>query len=92
MDTVNDTLHVRIQYFTGQEEGDADVGHPYYVAACDEIIALTEAPTWRELLHNIQEMIAAHLDGEDTVALYNLAPKPRVVIEMELPENYAEIA
>jgi hypothetical protein len=87
-----DTLHVHVEYFTGFEEGDEDVGHPYYVASCEEIIAVTDGETWGELMRNIHNMIAASLDGEDTVAVYNLVPNPRVVITMELPENYAEIA
>jgi hypothetical protein len=87
-----DILHVRVEYYTGQEEGDEDTGYPYYVASCEEIVAVTDARTWGELLKNIHEMIAASLEGEDTVAVYNLSPNPRVIITMELPENYAEIA
>lgn len=92
MAELRDTLHVNVEYFTGTEEGDDDVGHPYYVASCEEIVAVTDGETWYELLDNIQEMIAASLEGEDTVAVYNLVPKPRVIVTMELPENYAEIA
>ena len=88
----SDTLHVRVEYFTGFEEGEGDVGHPYYVASCDEIVAITDGHTWHELMQNVHEMIAAHLEGEDTVQLYNLTPNPRIVVTMELPENYAEIA
>jgi predicted RNase H-like HicB family nuclease len=88
----SDTLHVKVEYFTGFEEGQDDVGHPYYVASCEEIVAVTDGRTWNELMRNIQEMIAASLEGEDTIAVYNLKPNPRVVITMELPENYAEIA
>jgi len=90
MTTPNDTLHVNVEYFDGMEEG--DVGYPYYVASCDEIMAVTDGRTWGELMHNIHEMIAASLEDEDTVAVYNLLPNPRIVITMELPENYAEIA
>jgi len=92
MSDIKDTIHVNVEYFTGREEGDDDVGYPYYVASCEEIVALTDGKTWGELLKNIHEMIDVHLEGEDTVALYNLTPNPRVVITMELPENYAEIA
>jgi len=92
MTEARDTLHVRVEYFTGFEEGDNDVGHPYYVASCEEIVAVTDGRTWSELMRNIHEMIAATLDEEDTVAVYNLVPNPRIVITMELPANYAEIA
>jgi predicted RNase H-like HicB family nuclease len=74
-----DTLHVKAEYFTGFEEGD-DVGHPYYVASCEEIVSVTDGRTWNELMRNIQEMIAASLEGEDAVRVYNLKPNPRVVI------------
>lgn len=92
MENVRDTLHVRVEYFTGFEEGEDDVGYPYYVASCEEIMAVTDGKAWSELMQNIHELISAHLEGEDTVRLYNLAPNPRIVITMELPENYAEIA
>lgn len=85
------TIHVQVEYFTGQEEGADDTGYPYYVAACEEIVAVTQARTWNELMRNVHEMIRAALDEDDTVALYNLTPDPRIVITMELPANYAEI-
>lgn len=87
-----DTIHVRVEYFTGLEEGAHDTGYPYYVASCDELVAVTDGRTWPELLRNIHDMIESSLDGEDTAAVYDLTPSPRVVITMELPENYAEIA
>lgn len=92
MSKVRDTIHVRVEYFTGHEEGDEDVGHPYYVASCAEIVAVTEGETWGELMKNIHEMIAASLEAEDTISAYNLVPNPRIVVTMELPENYAEFA
>lgn len=91
MNTPSDTLHVRVEYFTGLEEGD-ETGTPYYVASCEEIVAVTSAATWGELMRNIHEMVEASLEGEDTIAVYNLVASPRVVITMELPENYAAIA
>ncbi len=92
MAEARDTLHVRVEYFTGFEEGDDDVGHPYYVASCEEIVAVTDGETWNDLMKNMHEMIAVALEDEDTVAVYNLVPHPRIVVTMELPENYAEIA
>jgi len=92
MSDVRDTIHIWVEYFTGFEEGEDDVGYPYYVASCEEIVAVTDGRTWGELMKNINEMLAASLEGEDTIVAYNLVPNPRVVITMELPENYAEIA
>ncbi len=90
MRKVHDLLHILIEYYDGHDEGDD--GNPYYVASCVEIAGVTDGKTWHELLQNIREMVAASLEGEDTIAVYNLAPNPRVIITMELPENYAEIA
>lgn len=89
MDTVQDTIHVKVEYFTGQDEG--DVGYPYYVASCDEISATTDGRTLDELFHNIREVISLALEDEDTIAVYNLIPNPRVIITMEIPD-YAQIA
>lgn len=86
MAEVQDTLHVLVEYFDGQAEGDD--GHPYYVASCAEIVAVTDGRTWSELMKNIQEMIAVSLEGEDTVEVYNVVPNPCVSITMELP-NFA---
>jgi predicted RNase H-like HicB family nuclease len=86
----NDTLHIRVEYYDGQAEGDD--GQSYYVASCDEIAAVTDGRTWGDLMKNIHELIAVALDGEDTVEVYNLIPHPRLLITMELPDNYAEIA
>lgn len=73
-----DTLHVMVEYHDGQAED--DTGHPYYVAACQEIVAVTDGRNWGELMRNIREMIAASLEGEDTIAVYNLLPNPRIVV------------
>lgn len=78
MTEVCDTIHVRIEYFTGQDEG--DVGYPYYVASCDEIVAVADGRTWNELMKNIREMIAVSLEGEDTEAIYSLVPNPKIVV------------
>ena len=92
MNDLRDTLHLQVEYFTGLEEGDEDVGHPYYIASCEEIVAVTDGQTWKELLGNIQEMLAAPMEGKATAAGPNLVPNPRIINTMELPENYAEIA
>jgi predicted RNase H-like HicB family nuclease len=85
----DDTLHVIVEYFDGQAEG--DVGYPYYVASCSQIGAVTDGRTLDELLRNLREAIELALEGEDTVAVYNVVPNPRISITMELPD-YAQIA
>lgn len=91
MTEIKDILHINVEYFTGLEEED-DVGYPYYVASCEEIVAVTDGETWNELMKNIKEMLEVAFDEEDTVAVYGIIPNPKIVITMELPENYAEIA
>lgn len=90
MTEVNDTIHVKVEYFDGQEEG--DVGHPYFVASCQEITATTDAETMDELLKNVREMIDLYLEDVDTLAELSLTPNPRIVITMELPYHYAKTA
>jgi len=87
---IKDTLHFRVEYFTGLDQD--DVGYPYYVASCEEITATTDGQSWHELMQNIKEMLEAYFEGEDTIAMYGIIANPRLVITMELPENYAEIA
>jgi hypothetical protein len=81
MSKVQDTIHVHVEYFDGQEEN--DTGYPYYVASCDEQVAVTDGRNWHELLQNIQSMIAASLEDEDAVTMYNLTLHPQVVITRE---------
>ena len=69
---IRDKIHIGVEYFTGQEEGDDDVGHPYYVASAEEIVAVTEGRTWNELMKNIREMVDAALDEEDTEDVYGI--------------------
>jgi predicted RNase H-like HicB family nuclease len=69
-----DTLHIQVEHFTGQEEGEDDTGHPYYVASCDVIGLVTEGDTFEELLSNLQEALAASLEDVDTLAEYNVLP------------------
>jgi predicted RNase H-like HicB family nuclease len=90
MSEISDTIHVNVEYFDGQEEG--DVGHPYYVASCVEITATTDGETLDELIKNIHELIDLYLEDVDTVAELQLTPKPRIIITMELPHHYAETA
>ncbi|MBZ0291147.1 MAG: type II toxin-antitoxin system HicB family antitoxin [Anaerolineae bacterium] len=68
------------------------MGHPYYVASCVEITATTDGETLDELVHNVREMIELYLEDTDTVTAFNLISNPRIVITMELPENYAKTA
>lgn len=83
-----DTIHFNIAFYDGQAEG--DVGYSYYVASAQEAIIVTDGRTLDELLYNIREALALYLDEPDTISLYNIVPKPRILITMELPN--AEVA
>ncbi len=72
-----DTIHVNVEYFDGRGEG--NVGTPYYVASCDEIVAVTDAQTLDELLINIREMIDCFLDEPDPAAELGIVRHPRIV-------------
>jgi len=89
MSQPSDTLQVLVEYYDGQAEGDD--GHPYYVASCVQIGAVTDGFTLDEMFKNLREVIALALEDEDTVETYNVVPNPRVSIRMELPD-YAQIA
>ena len=89
MTQVQDTLHVTVEYFDGQAEGDD--GQPYYVASCSEINIVTSGSNLDELFKNLRGVIAFALEGEDTVETYNVVPNPHVSIAMEFPD-YAQIA
>jgi predicted RNase H-like HicB family nuclease len=85
----DDTLHITVEYYDGQADGDD--GHPYYVASCSQIGAVTDGQTLDELLKNLREVIELAFEDEDTIAVYNVVPNPRISITMELPD-YAQIA
>ncbi len=44
-------------------------GETPYVAECLEIAVVTQGKTLDEILTNLQEAVALHLDGEDLAAL-----------------------
>ncbi|MBI5383764.1 MAG: type II toxin-antitoxin system HicB family antitoxin [Verrucomicrobia bacterium] len=59
-----------------------------YVAECLEIAVVTQGATLDEVMRNLQEAVALHLDGEDLAAM-GLAPQPALVVTMELEPAYA---
>lgn len=58
-------------------------GEQQFVADCLDLPVITQAPTLKELLKNMHEAIALHLEGEDLVALGCVA-HPTVLATMEL--------
>ena len=54
-----------------------------YVASCDEIAVVTEGDTLDEVIANLREAVALHVEGEDMTALGFVA-EPRIVVTLEL--------
>ncbi len=86
MTDVRTQVYVKVEHYTGQEEGDDDVGHPYYVAFSDELHFVTEGDTFEELLKNIHECLLLALHDGDSVAEPGVAPDAQVTLTMDLPD------
>jgi predicted RNase H-like HicB family nuclease len=55
-----------------------------YVAECLEIAVVTQAGSADEVLENLEDAIALHLEGEDAKAL-GLVDRPRISLTYEVP-------
>ncbi len=63
-------------------------GDTHYVAECLEIPVVTQGATLDELIVNLQEAVALHLEGEDLQAL-GLALHPSLLVTMECEPAHA---
>jgi len=59
-----------------------------YVAECLEVSVVTQGDTLDEVVANLKEAIALHLEGENLADL-GLAPNPTVVVTMEMEPEHA---
>jgi predicted RNase H-like HicB family nuclease len=59
-----------------------------YVAECLEISVVTQGETLDEVVKNLQEAIALHLEGEDPTE-FGLVVNPSVLVTFELQPAYA---
>lgn len=57
----------------------------YYVAQGVELAIVTQGKTLDELIRNINEAVALHLEGEDLAEL-GLVKRPSVLVNFELPQ------
>jgi predicted RNase H-like HicB family nuclease len=57
-------------------------GGKYYIAECLEIPVVTQGKTLDEVVGNLKEAVALHLEGEDLEQL-GFAPNPTLIITME---------
>ena len=58
-------------------------GEKFYVAECLEIPVVTQGKTIDEVVLNLREAVALHLEGENLEEL-GLAQNPTLIITMEL--------
>lgn len=58
-------------------------GESNYVAECHEIAVVTQGATLDEVIQNLREAVALHLDGEDLEA-FGLAPDPTLLVTLEV--------
>ena len=55
----------------------------YYVAECIDLPIVTQGKTLDELVDNLKEALALHLEGED-LSQYNLVPSPSILANLEI--------
>ncbi len=71
-------IHSLIRY--GEQSG--------YVAECAEISVITQGQTLDQVVSNLKEAIALHLEGEDLTE-FGLVAQPTILITFELQPEYA---
>ena len=59
-----------------------------FVAECVEIPVVTQGATLDEVIANLQEAVALHLEGED-LAEYGLAAHPALLVTLECEPVHA---
>ncbi|KYC39282.1 hypothetical protein WA1_31585 [Scytonema hofmannii PCC 7110] len=59
-----------------------------YVAECLEVSVVTQGDTLNEVVHNLREAVALHLEDEDPTQ-FGLIDKPSLLITFELQPEYA---
>ena len=63
-------------------------GDTHYIAECVEIPVVTQGVTLDELITNLQEAVALHLEDEDLREL-GLAPAPSLLVTFECEPVHA---
>jgi len=59
-----------------------------YVAECLEVPVVTQGANLDEVMANLKEAVELHLASED-LALLGLAPRPTLLVTMEVEPQYA---
>lgn len=63
-------------------------GETHYAAECLEVSVVTQGKTMDEVLKNLQEAVALHLEDEDLEEL-GLAPNPSILATLEIEPDHA---
>ncbi len=72
--------HITATIYFGEQNG--------YVAECEEISVVSQASSLDEVVQNLREAVALHLEGEDP-AEFGLVEKPSLIVTFELLPAYA---
>ncbi len=59
-----------------------------YVAECIEVSVVTQGETLDEVVHNLREAVALHLEDEDPTE-FGLVDKPSLLVTFEFQPEYA---
>ncbi|MBH8565560.1 type II toxin-antitoxin system HicB family antitoxin [Nostoc sp. CENA67] len=59
-----------------------------YVAECLKVSVVTQGETLDEVVHNLREAVALHLEDEDPTQ-FGLVDKPSLMVTFELQLKYA---
>lgn len=74
----NQKMKSIIQFKISQSEGS-------YIAEGVDLAIVTGADTLDELVKNISEAVALHIDGED-LTTFEFGPKPAILLNYEIPQ------
>ncbi|MHC1611131.1 MAG: type II toxin-antitoxin system HicB family antitoxin [Candidatus Methanospirareceae archaeon] len=64
-------------------------GEKYYIAECVDLPVVTQGKTLDEVVENVKEAIALHLEGED-VKEWDILPNYSILVNLELEPVHAK--
>lgn len=64
-------------------------GEKYYVAECFDLPVVSQGKTLDEVIKNIKEAIALHLEGED-LKEWDILPDFSILVNFELDPSYVK--
>ncbi|RJS72945.1 type II toxin-antitoxin system HicB family antitoxin [Methanophagales archaeon] len=64
-------------------------GEKYYIAECVDLPVVTQGKTLDEVVENVKEAIALHLEGED-MREWDILPDYSILVNLELEPVHAK--